>query len=56
MIQICYFYLGLKRGNIGETLVSLLEIFTTSTVAFRSLGGLKIFREKNLRNVQCTLV
>ena len=56
MIQICYFYLGLKRGNIGETLVSLLEIFTSSTVAFRSLGGLKIFREKNLRNVQCTLV
>ena len=37
IIQICYLYLGLKRGNIGETLLSLLEIFTSSSVAFRSL-------------------
>ena len=51
--QICYLYLGLKRGNIGETLVSLLEIFTSSTGAFRSLGGWTIFGEKNLG--KCTM-
>ena len=53
MIQICYSYLGFKRGNIGEMLGSLLEIFTSSSVAFRSLGGLKIFGEKNLG--KCTM-
>ena len=29
-------------------LVSLLEIVTPSSFVFRSLGGLKMFREKNL--------
>ena len=53
IIQICYLYLGLKRGNIGETLLSLLEIFTSSSVAFRSLGGLKMFGEEIL--VKCTM-
>ena len=53
IIQICYLYLGLKRGNIGETLVSLLEIFTSLSVLFRSLGGLKIFAEKYLG--KCTI-
>ena len=48
MIQICYLYLGLKRRNISETLVSLLESFTLLSVAFSSLGGLKMFGEKNL--------
>ena len=48
IIQICYLYLGLKRGNIGETLVSLLESFASLSAAFRSLGGLKMFGEKNL--------
>ena len=48
IIQICYLYLGLERGNIGETFVSLLGIFTSSSVVFRSLGGLKMFVEKNL--------
>ena len=53
IIQICYSYSGLKRGNIGETLVSLLEIFTSSSIAFRSFGGLKMFEEKNLG--KCTI-
>ena len=48
IIQICYVYLGLKRGNIGQWLVSLLETFRLSSVPFRSLGGLKMFGEKNL--------
>ena len=51
IIQICYLYLGLKRRNVGETLVSLLETFTSSSVAFRSLGVLKVFGEKNLGNI-----
>ena len=53
IIQICYLYLGLERGNIGETFVSLLGIFTSSSVVFRSLGGLKMFVEKNLG--KCTM-
>ena len=58
IIQICYLYLGLKRENIGETLVSLLEIFMSLSVAFRSLGGLKIFekKKKTYQNVEYTLV
>ena len=48
IMQICYLYLGLNRGNIGETLVSLLETFTSSSVGFRSLGGLKMFGKKSL--------
>ena len=53
IIQICYLHLGLKRGNVGETFVSLLGIFTSSSVVFRSLGGLKMFGEKNLG--KCTM-
>ena len=53
IIQICYLYSGLKRGNIDETFVSLLEIFTSSSIAFRSFGGLKMFEEKNLG--KCTI-
>ena len=56
IIQIFCLYLGLKRGDIGETIVSLLEIFTSSSVAFRSFGELKMFGEKAIENVQCTLV
>ena len=57
IIHISYLYLDLKRGNKGETPVSLLEIFALSSVAFRSLGGLKRFGEKKpWENVQCTLV
>ena len=48
IIQNCYLYSGLKIGNVDETLVSLLEIFMSSGVAFRSLGGLKMFWKKNL--------
>ena len=48
IIPICYVYLGLKRGSIGERLVSLLETVRLSSVPFRSLGGLKMFGEKNL--------
>ena len=33
-------------------LISLLEIFTLPSVVFRSLGGLKMFREKTLEKVQ----
>ena len=51
IIQICYVYLGLKRGNMGERLVSLLETFRLSSVPFKSLGGLKMFGEKNLGNM-----
>ena len=46
MIQNCYLYSGLKIGNVDETLVSLLEIFMSSGVAFRSLEGLKCFGKK----------
>ena len=53
VIQIIYLYLGLKRGNIGEALVSLIKMFTSSSVGFRSLGGLKIFGEKSLG--KCTM-
>ena len=53
IIQICYLYSGLKRGNIGETLVSLLEIFTSSSIASGIFGGLKMFEEKNLG--KCTI-
>ena len=57
IIQICYLYLGLKRENIGETHVNLLEIFMSLSVEFRSLGGLKIFEEKKAyQNVEYTLV
>ena len=53
IIQICYLYSGLKRGDIGETIVSLLEIFTSSSVPFRSFGELKMFGEKAME--KCTM-
>ena len=53
IIQICWLYSGLKKKNIGETLVSFLEIFTSSSVVFSSLGGLKMFGGKNLG--KCTM-
>ena len=53
IIQIFCLYLGLKRGDIGETIVSLLEIFTSSSVAFRSFGELKMFGEKAME--KCTM-
>ena len=52
IIQICSLYLCLKRGNICETLANywdlLVWIFTSTSVVFRGLGGLKMFGEKNL--------
>ena len=53
VIQIIYLYLGLKRENIGEALVGLIKIVMSSSVGFRSLGGLKIFGEKSLG--KCTM-
>ena len=41
---------------MGETIVSLLEIVSSSSVVFRSLGRLKMFGEKTWENVQYILV